>query len=199
MKIKCIYNHWDQLPEIVPSINLTNRRNSQFYVEVDQEYIVYGMTIREGFIWYYLCDQAFTYFPRWKPSPFFEVIDPRISRYWIYSYKKMDSYLHAHPILTFPEWANNHPDYYDKLTDGRPYEVEVFHTYKEWMDLEFPDKSIFEYAEVGDKEWLICSQCIDPWQDSNPHNGMVRCPKCNKIMHNPRYQDACPAPLKTIN
>ncbi len=159
---------------------------------MNREYTIYGITIRDEYIWYYLCDEIYTYFPRWKPPFFFEVVDPRLSRYWIYSYKKLENYIRAHPIITFPEWANNHPDYYDKLTDGDDPEVAIFKTYKELMDLEFPDSSISKAAQIGDAEWLICPLCWEPWQNSEDIDALVRCPKCQKILNNPRYLNEWP-------
>lgn len=192
MKIKCIFNKWVDIPKDVFSINNTINKESDFYVDVGSEYIVYGMTVRNDCIWYYICDRVFTYYPRWKPSSFFEVIDPRLSRYWIFSCKKFKNYSKAHPIITFPEWADNHPDFYDKLTDGEQKEVIIFKTYKELMDLEFPDSSISEAAQIGDNVWLICPLCMDAWQFSNEEDALVRCPKCKHVLNNPRYKNEWP-------
>jgi hypothetical protein len=150
------------------------------------------MTVRNGSIWYYIADRVFSYFPRWKPSSFFEVIDVRLSRHWIYSHKKHIDYPQRHSIITFPEWANNHPDFYDKLTDGDKKEVAIFKTYKELMDLEFPSSSISEVAHLVDDEWLICPTCIDAWQCSNIRNALIKCPKCQKTLNNPRYKNEYP-------
>ncbi|MBS0649742.1 MAG: hypothetical protein JSR93_01145 [Verrucomicrobia bacterium] len=161
-------------------------------MELEAEYTVYGLTLREGCFWYYICDRFFTYFPRWKPSPFFEVIDSRLSRYWIYCLKKADNYSDAYPIITFPEWANNHPEFYDRLSDGEDQEVAIFRSYKERMDLEFPNSSIVEIAKIVDAEWLICSFCIDAWKSNTSLDALVCCPACKKIMQNPRYKNEIP-------
>ncbi len=86
----------------------------------------------------------------------------------------------VHPIITYPEWANNHPEYYDKLTDGDEEEVSLFKTYKELMDVEFPDHSITESAAVGDSEWLICPDCMDAWNSPGDKDGMVICPNARR-------------------
>jgi len=192
MKIKCIYNKWPDVPKDIFPINDFSNKESDFYIEIDAEYTVYGMTVRNGCIWYYTRDKAFTYFPRWKPSYFFEVVDPRLSRYWIYSCKKFKNYSQAHPIITFPQWADNHPDFYDMLSDGEEKEVMIFKTYKELMDLEFPDSSISEIAQIGDDEWLICPTCLDAWQYNDDKDALVRCPKCLKVLNNPRYKNEYP-------
>lgn len=60
---------------------------------------------------------------------------------------------------------------------------------KELIDLEFPDPSIKELAQVGDSEWLICPNCIDAWLWPNDKDALVRCPKCEKVFNNPRYKE----------
>ena len=60
------------------------------------------------------------------------------------------------------------------------------------MDLEFPDSSIIEIAQIIDDEWLMCSFCIDAWQCKNEIDALVKCPKCNKVLNNPRYQNEFP-------
>ena len=60
------------------------------------------------------------------------------------------------------------------------------------MDLEFPDSSISEVAQIGDDEWLICQQCFDAWQSTNYVDALVKCPTCQKIYNNPRYKNPWP-------
>jgi hypothetical protein len=184
MRIKCVENKVAKLPEeIIKNYSISD---SNFPILIGKEYVVYGMTVHLGYVWYYICDEIYSYYPTWSPSPLFEVIDGQLSRFWIYSYKEgMRTVLS--PWWTFPEWADN-PDFYDNLTDGDEREVKIFKSYKELMDLEFPDFTISEIAQIGDKEWLICPTCIDGWECLNTLDGMVRCPKCKKVMHNPRYQ-----------
>ena len=128
MKIKCEYTKLTDVPTDLISNNKAFNKNSDFYIDLNAEYTVYGLTVRDTCIWYYISDSSFTYYPKWKPSFLFEVIDPRLSRYWIYSLKKLPNYSHPHPIITFPEWANNHPDFYDKLTDKDQKEEEIFNS-----------------------------------------------------------------------
>lgn len=51
--------------------------------------------------------------------------------------------------------------------------------------LKISDPYIKESAIVGDDVWLICSKCIDAWED-NSSSAMVICPKCKYAFHNPR-------------
>lgn len=48
-----------------------------------------------------------------------------------------------------------------------------------------PDFSISKSAEIVDKEWLFCPDCLDGWR-SVSLDIMVICPKCHNIFHNPR-------------
>lgn len=192
MRIKCGFDGANNSRGFLLNPGFIFNSSVDFFIELDAEYTVYGLTLREGYIWYYICDKHFTYFPRWKPSPFFDVIDSRLSRYWIYSLKKADNYPQAYPIITFPEWANNHPDFYDRLSDGEEQEVAIFRSYKEQMDLEFPNSSIVEIAQVGDADWLICPFCKDAWKNCSSLDALVCCPTCRKIMQNPRYKNEMP-------
>ncbi len=54
MKIRCIYNQWKDVGEdIIPNDN-NSKRESDFHIDVGTEYIVYGLTVRDGVIWYYI-------------------------------------------------------------------------------------------------------------------------------------------------
>lgn len=156
----------------------------QFAVEIDKTYIVYAMTIYSGYIWYYICDQHYTDYPAWNPSPLFEVIDGRLSKYWIYSCVTEEN--HTKTIWAYHQWVKD-PYYYDQLTDGASKEVEIFKYYKNLMDVEFPDPAIKDCAQILDEEWLLCPICIDAWK-CRSEDGMVICPNCKKMFHNPRYK-----------
>ncbi len=187
MKVKCIYNNGINLPKDIFVEGSGYTEASTFPLKIDKDYVVYAMTIKNGYVWYYLCNENFCYYPVWSPSPLFEIIDHKLSRYWVFSYKKGINYIKAFPRWAYPEWAEN-PDYYDKLTDGDKKEVNIFKTYKELMDLEFPDYCTIEWAQVGDQEWLICPKCINAWESRNNKNALVRCPNCETILNNSRYK-----------
>lgn len=93
----------------------------------------------------------------------------------------------ADSCLSFKEFANE--DFYERFIDGGEEEEEIFYRYQQAMELEFPNPSVLEKADVGDRDWLICPFCIDAWEHSDTTFAMVVCPKCEKVMHNPRYDD----------
>jgi len=193
MKVKAIYKNWASLPSYFvlesdsPRLEYQINNRSDYDLELEKEYIVYGMTIRDNFTWYFICEESTSRYPGWYPSPFFEVIDSSLSRFWIYTYKKLDNYITQRCVFSFPEWANNHPDFYDRLTDWEEEETAIFKKYKELMDLEFEDPAITEYAQQEEDGWLICWSCYEAWQLFNTLDALIKCPKCEKILNNPRY------------
>lgn len=113
MRIKCIENKVAKLPEEI--VNNYSISNSTFPVLIGKEYVVYGMTVHLGYVWYYICDESYSYYPTCSPSPLFDVVDGQLSRFWIYSYKEGERTTLS-LRWTFPEWADK-PDFYDDLTD----------------------------------------------------------------------------------
>lgn len=186
MKVKCFGNS----QEFLSSQGIKEDFSREDYrLIIGKEYTVYSLSEFYGYVWYCILDDG-PEFPMWNPSMFFEISDPRLSRYWIYSLQK-NYQNNVVPFFSFPEWIKN--DYfYDSLTDGEDKEVEVFKNYKQLMDLEFPDKTITEVAQIGDEKWLICPICMDAWENSDASMAMVICPKCKKMLHNPRYKDELP-------
>ena len=51
-----------------------------------------------------------------------------------------------------------------------------------------PIPRITDRANEIDNNWLMCPLCNDAWESQSLY-GMVRCPKCKKRLHNPRYQE----------
>jgi len=187
MKIKCITN----LAKNIPPEVLANyaSSNSSIPLIVDKQYVVYALSEYYQNTWYCICDETYTYHPMWIPQQFFQVVDNRISRYWVFSFKEdLDK---NRFFFGFSEWANQ-LNFYDNLTDGEQQEVQIFKSYKELMDLEFPDSFIAETAEIIDNEWLICHECLDAWQYNDDRDALVKCPKCLKILNNPRYKNEYP-------
>jgi len=187
MKIRCITNSGKAIAlEVV--INYTSPK-SPIPLIVGKEYVVYALSEYYQSTWYCICDELYTYHPMWIPQPFFELIDNRLSRYWVFSFK--EDLKKNRFFLGFPEWANQ-LDFYDNLTDGEEKEVKVFKAYKELMDLEFPDSTISQTAQIGDNEWLICPSCFEAWQYTINRDALVKCPKCQTILNNPFYKNEWP-------
>ena len=143
MKIRCIANTGAALPEpyFDPAIFLT--QETEFQLIIGKEYVVYALYEWEGMIWYYICDERYTYYPIPNPAPLFEVVDNRISQYWRFK-------LHPNGLLeiAFKEWFSE-PYFYDRLTDQQEEEVLIFDKVKELIDTEAvsPDNIISELTQ----------------------------------------------------
>ncbi len=179
MKIKCVSR--DAIA--FGGKDSSSARLKYEFLDIGSEYNVYGMIVYHGQLSYYICDRVHTRFPVAIPLHHFEIINSNLSRYWIFG---IIEGVEKFPLWTFPEWINE-PYFFDGLTDQEEREVSIFKAYKELMGVEFPDPSITELALVGDSEWLICPDCMDAWNSPGDKDGMVICPKCKKMMHNPRH------------
>jgi hypothetical protein len=137
MKVKCISKISRNLPEqvIYPDLGLGPDR--VFSLVIGKDYVVYGLTSYLGIPWFFICDEDYSYYPIWNPSPLFRIIDDRLSALWrigIYGPGKEKDLPVL--ILAFEEWVNN-PFFYDQLTNGDDSAVRVFKERKQQMDREF--------------------------------------------------------------
>ncbi len=184
MKVKCTLTDASELnEEALGRFNITG--TEQYYLTRGKEYTVYAVGEINGNVWYCILDGG-SHIPLWNPSILFQIIDCRLSRYWIFSIEDNNGL--KKPFLSYLEWARD-PYYYTELFEGASNNPEtvIFQKYKDLMELEFPDKNVKEIAQVGNESWLICPCCMDAWECNNTLDGMVKCPKCNRIIHNPRY------------
>lgn len=183
MRVVCVENKVASVSkEILDNYFISYER---FDVSIGKEYIVYGMTVYLGTIWYYLADDTYSDYPIWHPSSLFDVVDGRLSRHWRYSDQGGERAV-KRPRIAFPEWACD-PDFYARLTDWEEKEIAIFKQYKELMDLEFEDLSITEFADQ-ENDWLLCRNCWEAWESTNHEDALVRCPKCATILKNPKFQ-----------
>src|SRR4029077_15786404 len=134
MKIKCVSREGKSLPETCRDSQSGFRQDTVFALKLDKNYQVYGLTLFLGHIWYYICDEHYTYYPRWNPSPLFRVVDGRLSKYWRFRYSRSGE--KERVVIAFHEWVDDEY-YYDKLTDGDKKAVDLFLKYKRLMDKEF--------------------------------------------------------------
>ena len=144
MKVECINNRKDSsLEELI----------------LGKVYVVYALSELKGEIFYCICDELYSQ-PMWYPFELFKILDPRISRFWIFGLEK---YFKDAPFFGIPEWVKD--DYfYTNLVEGEDKERAIFANYQKLMDLEFPSSLVQETAQIADNEWLICPKCIDAWE-----------------------------------
>jgi hypothetical protein len=136
MRVLCISNSGADLPEDCLNQSLGFTADTDFALIPGKTYTVYGFTLFLGYVWYYLCDEDFSYYPIWSPAPLFEIVDHRLSSYWEFYYRFGPSVGDANLIVSFPEWTSD-PLYYDKLTNGEREAVDIFCHYKKLIDDEY--------------------------------------------------------------
>lgn len=130
MRIRCIANTGTSLSKTYLDPAVGRTKETEFQLTIGKEYTVYALYQWQGSIWYYICDDQYTYYPQQNPAPLFEVIDNRLSSYW-----RFKLYPNGLLKLAFSEWLSDQY-FYDKLTDGEEREVLIFEKLKELMDAE---------------------------------------------------------------
>lgn len=139
MKIRCISRTTENFPPSLIRQELGLHKGRNFAVIPGKEYIVYAMTMYYGSLWYYICDEEYTYYPIWNPCHLFTLTDARIPSCWTLGFRpssKPD--IPDEPVFAFPEWSSD-PLYYDRLTEGNESAIQVFRKYKTLMDEELPE------------------------------------------------------------
>jgi hypothetical protein len=190
MRVKCVTNKAALLPKDYARNLGGYDLSTEFALIPGKEYLVYAIILYSRYSpypWYQLCDETHSYRSNQNPAQLFEITDPKISRYWVYSFGKDTTADGFHMKLTFREWAFN-PYYEDELLEGEGEALPIFRRYKELMDLEFPDPSVLETSADLGKNWVMCPFCEESWE-ANTTDGMVRCPNCKKLSHNPNYKE----------
>jgi hypothetical protein len=130
MRVKCNFNTGRSLPDDLIDESWGLNRSTSFPLIECKEYNVYAMTVVKGYIWYYICDETYTFYPVWRPSPLFSLTCPRFSRHWILVYHSEFT-----PMIAFRQWIDD-PLYYERLVDGEDVAVNVFKRWKSLMDRE---------------------------------------------------------------
>ena len=130
MKIRCIANTGSSLPESYLDLRRGYKKEMEFPLTVGKDYIVYAFSVKQGQVWYYICEDNYMYYPMRSPAPLFEVFDNRMSIYWGLK-------IHPNGLLevAFKQWFSD-PYFYDKLTDQKEEEVFIFEKIKELIDAE---------------------------------------------------------------
>ena len=142
MKIRCLANTGLALPERYLKPQFCYSKELEFPLTIGQEYIVYALKEWQGNIWYYICDDNYTYYPMQHPAPLFEIIDDRLSSYW-----RFKCYPNGLIRLAVEEWLTD-PYFYDKLTDQEEREVLIFDKIKQLIDNEkYPQKLILNKTD----------------------------------------------------
>lgn len=134
MRIRCIANAYSLLP---PSSILyqSDSGSATLSLQIDKEYIVYGIWGRGNEILYSILADEYSRFPEWFPSMLFEVVDGRVPSCWRYTPQPdTDSKLPSF-LMVFPEWANDRSFNWN-LIEGELGHQELWRHYRIRIDTE---------------------------------------------------------------
>jgi len=130
MQVRCIANTGNALPESYLKSDFYFTKEVEFPLTLGKEYVVYALYQSQVNVWYYICDDSYTYYPMQNPAPLFEVVDSRVYKYW-----RFELAPNGRLEMAFEQWFTD-PYFYDKLRDQEEAEVEIFEKVKELMDAE---------------------------------------------------------------
>lgn len=158
-------------------------------VTVGTFYTVYAIAIRNSYPWYFIADDLYARlgYPLSYAAAFFVETDVRVSSCWTIGFRGPKSKIKgmSEVLFTFKEWASDEV-FFERLIDRNEDDVVLFQKYKNFMDMEYPLSYVTCTAELVEDNWLMCPKCVDAWE-SDSILGMVRCPKCSKMLLNPKY------------
>src|SRR5574341_526470 len=104
MKVQCISNSGIDLPKDCMKADCGFTQETLFALIPGRIYVVYAFTVFLGYVWYYICDENYTHYPVWNPSPLFRVSDHRLSSFWEFNCHAGSSVDETQVIVAFPEW-----------------------------------------------------------------------------------------------
>ncbi|WGL59043.1 hypothetical protein QEJ31_10985 [Pigmentibacter sp. JX0631] len=130
MKVRCKYNTIDDIVDQNIRNKLLRYKVDGINLEKNKEYNVYGLKVFEGQMYFLIFPYYDLFIPYTYLTYFFEVIDPRMSKYFRF-YSSFDSH-----EINSKEWIKDE-FYYEKILDD--YYEEIYREYKKLIDTEFPN------------------------------------------------------------
>lgn len=172
---KKYYERWSILPD-------------KFYLTHGKSYTIYGIEFtKEGFSNFILIDDTEVTNLNFFPSEFFEIIDNRISKYWVgtqcSSYPLND--IIPPTTISFKEIETNE-FFLGNLLNGESDSQQIFLKYKNMIENEFPDEDL-KTAEVIGGNWVSCNYCGEVWEIKS-NDGIIVCPKNFERNNNPFWR-----------
>src|SRR4051794_31838199 len=103
MRVRCVSNAYRDLPA-TSSYHSPDAGDSTFFLEIDKEYIVYGLWGRGDEVSFSILDNEYSRYPNWFPSSLFEVVDGRLPSCW--RFLPLMKATTPSFVITFPEWIS---------------------------------------------------------------------------------------------
>ena len=194
MRVKCVRSNLEEFSSKAVidrlRVDISDEDGESQVVEKGKIYTVYALSFSENVPVYYICFFRDANFPFPVFFDFFDILDPRPSRYWQWYNVTYES-TGVSPQLVYEEWGKD-PLYYEHLLDGQQPEKRIFLKYKALMDVEFPDPELAMEAHTieGEPEWVMCPNCCDAWQPGRVF-AITKCKNCWTTMNNPLWEDPC--------
>ena len=142
MKVKCIANrHRDLHKELQEYYGIRSDLDIKAAdITVGNEYVVYGIAVLKNHNVFLVCgdiyDEKNIVYPNYVFHGFFEIIDPRVSSFWVTKQivKNVDTPFVAIGLI---EFFDEPPEFHMNLTDNISPDMERFIELKEKLDNEF--------------------------------------------------------------
>lgn len=152
-------------------------------LELNKTYVVHALTVIEDTHYVDILTIEGYFLPYEFPMSFFEVTEPRLSRFFEIGQRLTNYGLKV--FISYPEWVRD-KDFYYKLVDGPPEARNVVEKYERLMNLEFKHAEVDKTATRIDvaKNWVMCAECGESWSDQL-HMELTQCPKCGLIQAMP--------------
>lgn len=150
------------------------------YVECETEYTVYAMYLDSPIELIIQVDSL-------PATPYsislndVDVIDNRLSKYWVISEAITASNLtQKRPaILSFPEWVND-IYFFENIVESKNNAGDIWRQYKGKMELEFASSNLTKEVIPLSDGWVECENCSNAWQPEQDDE-VVICPECSTI------------------
>jgi hypothetical protein len=132
MIVRCIENRLNKVKNAKTSdllfrnYNYSDGEGKDDVLEIGQYYVVYSLFEGADFKWYFTRFWSDRPYALWHPEFFFEVIDPRPSKYWMKDWNyRLECSGGIGTLYAFPEYAERE-DLYVNLVDRSTEELEIF-------------------------------------------------------------------------
>lgn len=173
---EAFYQSWSILPE-------------KFHLTFDKTYNVYGIEYtNEGWINFMIKDDTGVTYPQFYPSEFFEIIDNRLSKFFVCTKERLFPIrnISIPSFISYKELVSRGFIYEDFL-DGKSKANEIFTNYKEKIDKEYIDYN-YPFANHLVDDWFLCYNCDESWEINDGFE-MLKCPRCKRLQNIKKVPD----------
>jgi len=137
MILQALSNSGKDVPEYVRHPVIGPAVNLQYALTTGKPYVAYGFTVWQDHVWLYVCDDDYPslWYPTMHPAALFRVLDPHLSKYWVFGHHPDTPGKRHLFVVSFPEWAGDQ-EFYERLLDRSEPDIRIFQEYKSRMDEE---------------------------------------------------------------